>query len=45
MTADGNPSGDISAHSESYERFLGWLKIGAIASAITATLVVFLITR
>ena len=43
MAVDSESSTDISAHSESYERFLGWLKIGAIASAITAALVIFLI--
>ena len=45
MAADTDPAHEISAHSESYDRFIGWLKIGAIASAVVAAFVIFLITR
>ena len=38
-------SEDFPAHVAGYERFLGWLKFGTIASALVAALVIFLITR
>jgi hypothetical protein len=47
MTGDHITTGseDFPAHVEGYSRFLFWLKFGAIASALVAILVIFLITR
>lgn len=36
---------DFPAHVEGYNGFLRWLKIGTIASALVAALVIFLITK
>lgn len=40
--ADG-VKGDIQAHEASYDRFLGLLKYGAIASFVVAAIVVLII--
>lgn len=46
MAADIETGGnDLPAHVESYHRFLGWLKFGAIGSFLIGALVVFLISR
>ena len=45
MAGNSDTGGDIPAHRQSYERFIGWVKLGATATAIVAALVVFLITR
>jgi hypothetical protein len=45
MAGNGETNGDIKAHAESYERFIGWVKFGALASAVVAALVIFLISR
>jgi Bacterial aa3 type cytochrome c oxidase subunit IV len=45
MAGNGETNGEIKAHAESYERFIGWLKFGALATAIVTALVIFLITR
>jgi Bacterial aa3 type cytochrome c oxidase subunit IV len=45
MAGDGETNGDLKAHAESYDRFIGWLKFGAIATALVTALVIFLITR
>ncbi len=45
MTGNGDTNGDLSAHSESYDRFIWWLKFGVVATAIVTALVIFLITR
>jgi Bacterial aa3 type cytochrome c oxidase subunit IV len=45
MAGNGETNGDIKAHAESYERFIGWVKFGALASAIVVAIVVFLISR
>ena len=45
MMGNGETHADIPAHRESYDRFIGWVKFGSIATAIVAVLVVFLITR
>ena len=36
---------DFPAHVAGYDRFLFWLKVGTIGSALAAILVIFLITR
>jgi Bacterial aa3 type cytochrome c oxidase subunit IV len=45
MAGNGETNGDLKAHSESYDRFIGWLKFGALATAIVVAIVIFLITR
>ena len=42
---DGQNAGamDIAAHREGYERFMGWLKIGTLASAIVTVIVVAIV--
>lgn len=45
MAGNGDTNGNLDAHSESYGRFIGWLKIGSIVAAIVVALVLFLITR
>ncbi len=45
MAGNGDTKNDLGAHEQSYEGFIGWLKIGMIASALAVALVVFLITR
>lgn len=45
MAGTGETNGDLKAHRESYEQFIGWLKFGTIASAVTVAIVIFLITR
>jgi hypothetical protein len=45
MAGNGDTNGDLAAHSESYGRFIWWLKVGMIASSLVAALVIFLITR
>lgn len=43
MAADHEVRNDMAAHSKGYELFLGVMKWGAIASFITAAIVVLLI--
>jgi di/tricarboxylate transporter len=45
MAGNGETNGNLKAHREGYDGFIWWLKFGAIASAITVALVIFLITR
>lgn len=45
MAVDGNGDGKITAHVESYNRFLGWLKWGTIAATIVTVAVLLIITR
>lgn len=45
MAGNGDTSGDLNAHTESYVRFIWWLKFGSIATALITALVIFLITR
>lgn len=47
MSGDNITTGqeDFPAHVDGYSRFLFWLKFGTIASAVTAAVVIFLITR
>jgi hypothetical protein len=45
MAGNGEINGDLNAHTESYTRFIWWLKFGSIATALITTLVIFLITR
>ena len=45
MAGTGETNGDLGAHRASYDRFIGWVKFGALATAIIVMLVVFLITR
>lgn len=41
---DGNTEAmDISAHRDSYQRFMGWLKLGAVVSFITTAIVVIIV--
>ena len=44
-TQNGHNAGamDIAAHRESFDRFMGWLKIGTLASAIVTAVVVVII--
>jgi hypothetical protein len=44
MAGNGETNGDLKAHTESYERFLGWLKFGAIATVIITAIVIYVIT-
>ncbi len=34
---------DISAHRAGYERFMGWMKIGAVVSFVVAAVVVVIL--
>ena len=43
--ADHGAPVDLPAHERAYSRFLYLFKYGAIASALVAALVIFLITR
>ena len=45
MAGNGETNGDLKAHEQSYEGFLGWLKFGMIGAALIVALVVFLLTR
>jgi hypothetical protein len=45
MSADHGAPMDYKAHNETYSGFLTLLKVGTIASAIVAIIVVFLISR
>lgn len=45
MAGTSETNGDLTAHTDSYLRFLGWLKFGMIAVGLIAVLVVFLISR
>jgi Bacterial aa3 type cytochrome c oxidase subunit IV len=44
MAGNGETNGDIKTHQQSYERFLGWLKFGTIASVIITAIVIYVIT-
>jgi len=43
--ADSGAHIDLKAHENTYVRFIGLFKFGAIACAIIAAFVIFLITR
>ena len=45
MAGNGKTNGDLSAHTESYVRFIWWLKFGSVATVLITALVIFLITR
>jgi hypothetical protein len=45
MAGNGETNGDLNAHTDSYARFIWWLKFGSIATALITALVIFLITR
>ena len=45
MAGNGETKGDLNAHTESYTRFIWWLKFGSIATVVITVLVIFLITR
>jgi hypothetical protein len=45
MSADHGAPMDYKAHSQTYAGFLTLFKVGTIASALVAILVVFLISR
>jgi hypothetical protein len=45
MAGNSDTNGDLNAHTESYTRFIWWLKFGSIATALIVALVIFLITR
>ncbi len=45
MAGNSETNGDLNAHTESYARFIWWLKFGSIATALITALVIFLITR
>ena len=45
MAGNGETNGDLNAHTESYTRFIWWLKFGSVATALVTALVIFLITR
>ncbi len=40
---DARPAQDLTAHKASYDRFIGWFKIGAVASFVTAAIVVVIL--
>ncbi len=44
MAGNGETNGDMNAHQQSYEGFLGWLKFGAIATVIITAIVIYVIT-
>jgi hypothetical protein len=44
MAAEGNADREIRAHRNSYGLFVGLMKWGTILSAITAMIVIFLIS-
>ncbi len=45
MAGNGETNGNLTPHKISYERFIGWVKFGAIATAVIVAFVIFLITR
>ena len=45
MASEGETNGNLQAHTDSYTRFIWWLKTGTIASAIVAALAILAITR
>ena len=45
MAGNGETNGDLNAHTESYARFIWWLKFGSIAAAAVAIFVIVLIAR
>lgn len=44
MAGNGDTNGDLRTHQQSYERFIGWLKFGSIATAIVTAFVIYIIT-
>jgi Bacterial aa3 type cytochrome c oxidase subunit IV len=44
MAGNGETNGDLKAHQDSYEGFIGWLKFGTIATAIITAIVIYIIT-
>jgi hypothetical protein len=45
MAGNSEINGDLNAHTESYVRFIWWLKFGSVATVLVVALVIFLITR
>jgi hypothetical protein len=45
MSADHGPPMDYKAHNQTYAGFLTLFKVGTVASALVAILVIFLISR
>lgn len=45
MAGDGETNGNLTPDRESYDRFIGWVKFGTVATAIIVTLVIIIITR
>jgi hypothetical protein len=45
MAGNGDTKGDVNAHTESYARFIWWLKAGSIATVAVVIFVIALITR
>ncbi len=45
MAGNGETSSDLNAHTESYTRFIWWLKFGSIATAAVVIFVIALITQ
>ena len=45
MAGNGETNGNLNAHTESYQRFIWWLKFGSIATVAIVIFVIALITR
>lgn len=44
MAGNGETNTDLKAHTESFQRFIWWLKFGSIATAAVVIFVIALIT-
>ena len=45
MAGSNDTNGDLTAHHESFARFMWWLKFGTVATIVVVAFVIFLLTR